>query len=626
MSEQPTEDAVIPHRAMALEGERVLALAAHPDDETLGAGGELARIAAENKVVRLWIATDGELQEGSDGDRAAYGARRREEARRAAAALGLPEPAFGGMPDRELARRPADLERELARLIREFEPDLVICPSPVEIHPDHRCLAESLYRIVAGSRPGDGDHEAFQFLRVAFYELTQPLLPNLLVDIAAQQARKAEALACYTSQQLVRDYAGAVAGLNAYRRLTLGGAGPVEAFFVATYPEISARSLEQFRSAIGPSVFRSGSPGTAPVSIVVRTRNRPSLLAEALDSLRAQTARPREVVIVNDGGASVADVVAPFREAFAVVLDEKEVSEGRSRAANRGMEAARSELAGFLDDDDRCYPDHVERLVDAYRAGPEPVVYSDAATVVYDRDGDGWRERSRSLQYSLDFDPDYLLVANYIPLHTILLPPALYRKTGGFDPALDYSEDWDFLIRLSFATSFRHVRGVTCEYRVFAADDPGHAAAGSPAFLQGRRRIYERYADRRTPEGLGRVIDRLRTQIAFWYDRDGRSQGELRYQRASHRRLHELWEKCSTELGSLQTTKRDLEIDRSRLLAENELVHARVEELFEANERAQKKLSETYAEIQRLNGILEQIYVSRTWKLHLLLDRIRGRR
>ncbi len=624
---------MIPHRAAALEGERVLVLAAHPDDETLGAGGSLARMAGEGRTIRLWIATDGEKQEGGEADPAGYAARRRDEARQAAAALGLPEPLFGGLPDRELHGRAGDLERALAGQIREFEPDLVVCPSPVEIHPDHRALAESLYRIVAASRPEDSDHDAFRLLRIAFYELTQPLLPNLLVDIAAEDARKREALARYASQQAVRDYAGAVLGLNAYRRLTLEGAGPVEAFRVAAHSEISTRSLEQFRGAIGPAVYAAGSRATAPVSIVIRTRNRPALLAEALDSLRTQTARPREVVVVNDGGASVAEVVAPFRDAFAVVLHEREASEGRSRAANRGLEAAGSELAGFLDDDDRCYPDHVERLLAAHRSGPEPVVYSDAATVVYEREGEAWRERGRTLQYSLDFDPDFLLLANYIPLHTLLLPRSLFRKVGGFDAALDYSEDWDFLIRLSLETAFRHVRAVTCEYRVFAGDDPGHAAAGSPAFLDARRRIYERYGPRRTPEGLARAIDRLRAQIAFWSDRDGRSQGELRYQRASHRRLHDMWEKSAAEAGAARVrlaeedlARRGLEIERSRLLAENEIVHARLEELFEANDRMTRQLGETHTEIQRLNAILEQIYGSRTWKLHLLLDRIRGRR
>jgi LmbE family N-acetylglucosaminyl deacetylase/glycosyltransferase involved in cell wall biosynthesis len=629
------EESLIPYRASELTGGRILVVAAHPDDEVLGAGGTLALSAEHAEAVRVWIATDGGAQEGAEGEAAAYGELRREESRVAARALGLSDPLFGALPDRHLAERPRELDTALASLLSDFQPDLVFCPSPVEIHPDHRALAEALYERVAASRPGDSDHGRFRDLRLAFYEISHPLLPNTLVDITAAAERKERALEAFVSQQAVRDYAGAVGGLNAYRRLTLDGSGPVEAFRVIAYPELSTRSLEEFRRSIGPAVVADGERGTAPVSVVVRTRNRPALLAESLESLRAQTARPAQVVIVNDGGAPVEDIAARFRDAFEVALAERSDRVGRSQAANSGVEAANADLVAFLDDDDRCFPDHFERLLRAFRGGPEPVVYSDAATVVYERKDDAWEERVRTLQYSLDFDPDYLLLANYIPLHTLLMPRALYGKAGGFDPELEYSEDWDFLIRLSFETSFRHIRAVTCEYRVFsdAGTDPFREAAGSLAFTRARARIYERYAGRRSPEALARVMDRLRAQIAFWGERDGISQGELRYQRESHRRLHGLAEKSSADLAATRArlaeaeySLRGLETERSRLLAENEIVHARLAELFAANERYFEQALAMRTEIDRLNALTDEIFASRTWKLHLFLDRIRGRR
>jgi len=623
------EDELIPYRTADLSGERVLVLAAHPDDETLGAGGAIALNARKGAAVRIWIATDGERQEGSSGD-AAYADRRRDEARLAAATLGVPPPVFGGLPDRALDSSAEALSRALAKELSEFEPDLVLCPSPAEIHPDHRALSDALYRAVSSSRPQDPDHDRYRFLRLAFYEISQPFLPNALVDIAAVAERKDAALAVYASQQTVRDYAGALRGLNAYRRLTLPGSGPVEAFCVLTWPEVSGRSLEEFRRAIGPAVVEDGSRGPAPVAVVVRTRNRPALLADALASLRAQTARPTRVVIVNDGGASVSTMADPFRDTFEISLEEFPERRGRSHAANRGVEAAGEDLIAFLDDDDRYFPDHFERLLAAHRSGPEPVVYSDAATVVYRWDGDGWKPGSRTLQYSLDFDPDYLLLANYIPLHTLLLPRPLFRKLGGFDASLDYSEDWDFLIRASFETSFRHVRAVTCEYRVFEAEtgDPSHATAGSADFQSARRRIYEKYASRRTEEGLARVLDRMRAQIAFWYERDTVSQGELRYQRENHQHLAGTIARLEARLATLSPVERqteELQIERARLLAENELVHDRLAEVFAKNEEYDLQLSNAYDEIGRLNTILNQIYGSHTWKLHLLLDRVRGR-
>ncbi len=645
------EESLIPYRASELSAGRILVLAAHPDDEILGAGGTLALNAGEAEAIRIWIATDGARQQGAEADEG-YAERRREESRRAAGTLGLEPPVFASLGDRELAASVESLSEEIGRQIREFHPDLIFSPSPVEIHPDHRALAEVLYASLAGSRPEDPDHDLFRSLRLAFYEISHPLLPNALVDIAAVADAKAAALGAYVSQHAVRDYAGAVGGLNAYRRLTLGGDGPVEAFRVLDHAEASTRSLEEFRRSIGPALVADGQRGPAPVSVVVRTRNRPALLREALESLRAQTARPTQVVVVNDGGASLSGLGDVSGGAFDLTLEEFPEGRGRSAAANRGVALARNDLVSFLDDDDLCYPDHLERLLRAHRSGPEPVVYSDAVTVVYRRHEESWQPLHRTLQYSLDFDPDYLLLANYIPLHTLLLPRALYERAGSFDEKLEYSEDWDFLIRLSLQSAFRHVRAVTCEYRVFEAPDPApsHVAAGQAAFQKARAEIYRRYANRRTEEGVARVLDRLRAQIAFWSERDGVSQRELLYQRESHRRLDAALARVGERLGKAEqrvdaleaerTAAREqlerekaqwaarvgeLETEKGRLLAENELAHGRVAELFESNEAYRVNMDEAHAEIQRLNGILSNIYRSRTWRLHLVLERLRGR-
>jgi chromosome segregation ATPase len=131
----------------------------------------------------------------------------------------------------------------------------------------------------------------------------------------------------------------------------------------------------------------------------------------------------------------------------------------------------------------------------------------------------------------------------------------------------------------------------------------------------------------------------MRAQIALWYERDGVSQGELRYQRESHRRLSEALARAETGLAPAQArlasaearlAQEELRVsqldkDRARVLAENELVHDRLAEVFAKNEEYGLQLAGTYGEIDRLNSILNQIYRSRSWKLHLLLDRLRGR-
>src|SRR5512136_1653190 len=108
----------------------LLAIFAHPDDESFGAGGTLAKYAAEGTRVALICATRGEAGiEGMSPEEA--GQVREQELRTAAATLGLAEVRFLGYGDGELAQ--ADPERVVAQLVsamRDIRPHVVITFGP----------------------------------------------------------------------------------------------------------------------------------------------------------------------------------------------------------------------------------------------------------------------------------------------------------------------------------------------------------------------------------------------------------------------------------------------------------------------------------------------------------------
>jgi len=385
--------------------------------------------------------------------------------------------------------------------------------------------------------------------------------------------------------------------------------------------DAARRSLGEFRGEIGPSAVAPGERAVAPVAVVVRTRNRPALLAEALESLSGQTSRPKTVVIVNDGGAPVDSIAARFASDYAITRVDHAQASGRSGAANAGVERAAEEAIAFLDDDDVFAPDHFERLLAARAAGPEPIVYSDAVTVVLEPSDGGWKERHRELQYSLDFDGEYLLYANYIPLHTLLFDAELLRRVGGFDPALAYSEDWDLLIRLSFETPFRHVRGVTASYRVFAGEG-GHVEAGGTAFQEARALIFERYRGRRSDAMTARVLDRLARRVWDLSGREYRSEGELAFHRASHRRLAAALEVRSSERDALNGEAVALRAERERLDADR----IRLEEAVRAGAEAwQRTAGSLQGEIGRLESLVRAMEGTKAWRLHLWAQKLKGR-
>ncbi|HEX6160734.1 MAG TPA: PIG-L family deacetylase, partial [Thermoanaerobaculia bacterium] len=284
------EASVIPYEASSLRGERLLVLAPHPDDEVIGCGGLVAQHLREGRSVRIVIATDG----AQAGDAAG----REEESRRGIARLGEgAEVEFLRFPDRALDDAVAARLREE---LTTFRPDLIAVPSPIEIHPDHLALARAFCDLVQRDELLWGELAA---ARVAFYEVSQPLRPNTLVDITDVADLKFAGIDEHRSQTALRDYSSFARGLNSYRAMTLPPATTyAEAYSVMSAMTLRSTPFSALRSMTGAPAAIEVAREQTPVSVIIRTKDRPALLREAVDSARAAN-HPCEIVVVNDGGA-----------------------------------------------------------------------------------------------------------------------------------------------------------------------------------------------------------------------------------------------------------------------------------------------------------------------------------
>ncbi|WP_167359574.1 glycosyltransferase family 2 protein [Parageobacillus thermantarcticus] len=216
------------------------------------------------------------------------------------------------------------------------------------------------------------------------------------------------------------------------------------------------------------------------VSVVIPTYNRPYPLAELLESLNRQTYRHFEVVVVNDGGERVDDVVALYPELDVHLIHCRD-NVGHVEARNIGVKAAKGELVMLCDDDDLLLPCHMEQMV--AEMNNADFVYSDVEIFHY-RTENGQRIPTDRFLFAYEYDREAMRkFSTYVP------SGSLYRKSihdhlGYFDRNVHHYWDWDFFLRVS--GSFRVKRVATASVLYAFADDGDNLSRQ----MDDKRRMY----------------------------------------------------------------------------------------------------------------------------------------
>jgi N-acetylglucosamine malate deacetylase 1 len=175
----------------------LLAIAAHRDDAELTCGGTLIKASRLGQRTAILDLTQGEM--GTRGSAALRG----QEAERAAELLGCSARETLGLPDAGIENTPATREA-LARVIRRFQPRVVIAPALEGRHPDHRVAAQLIRDacFVAGLAkiaPDVPRHRPYKIIHTLAYR-QDFVRPTFVVDISDEFEQKMAAVRCYGSQ------------------------------------------------------------------------------------------------------------------------------------------------------------------------------------------------------------------------------------------------------------------------------------------------------------------------------------------------------------------------------------------------------------------------------------------
>lgn len=171
-------------------------------------------------------------------------------------------------------------------------------------------------------------------------------------------------------------------------------------------------------------------------------------LAEALNSITAQTRRPDEIVIVEDGPVSddvrmtIGDFLAKEMAARAVRLVQN-LGSGPARAA--GLATIKSDFVAILDSDDIALPHRLERQLQAFTKDPSLDVLGTAVTEFQDKPGNV--TGIRRLPESHEEIQKYARINSPINNPSVMMRTSAARTVGSYQ-ALNYLEDYDLFARL----------------------------------------------------------------------------------------------------------------------------------------------------------------------------------
>ncbi len=184
----------------------VLVVAAHPDDELLGVGGTVRRLADQGVCCRAVIVGEGisaRSENRADADSHEID-KLKEDARKAARIIGYASIGFCGLPDNRLdGMELLDIIKMVGRSIEEYKPDTIFTHHHGDLNIDHRIVCEA---VLTACRPvgGYGVDRIYAFETPSStewnYTYAEPFTPNVYFDVSKTLDAKIEGMRCYQSE------------------------------------------------------------------------------------------------------------------------------------------------------------------------------------------------------------------------------------------------------------------------------------------------------------------------------------------------------------------------------------------------------------------------------------------
>jgi len=212
------------------------------------------------------------------------------------------------------------------------------------------------------------------------------------------------------------------------------------------------------------------------ISVIIPAYNAARFLPRCLNSVFAQTLKPKEIVVVDDG--STDDTAALAGQLGARVISIP--NSGISNARNVGIQSASGEWIALLDADDSWAPEKLERQAASIRSGTVLVytglrIFDDAGT--------------RAERPAIDAISAMTMLRYHNPItpSTVLVKRDAVIRVGGFRQGILSCEDWELWVRLKHLGDFEPVTDVLTNYYVY----PGSLSANPEVMIHSLHKIID---------------------------------------------------------------------------------------------------------------------------------------
>ncbi|MCU7842300.1 MAG: glycosyltransferase [Candidatus Thiodiazotropha sp. (ex Monitilora ramsayi)] len=205
------------------------------------------------------------------------------------------------------------------------------------------------------------------------------------------------------------------------------------------------------------------------VSIIIPAFNGARYLRASIESILHQDYPKIELIVLDDGSTDETHrILEHFGDQF---FWESHQNMGQSATLNKGWQSAKGEILAYLSVDDILNPTAVTQAVLTLQAHPEtPVVYGNYDLI--DQDGESIR-RVRAPGFSYQ---RLIAEIEVQPGPGAFFRREVFEQTGGWDPSLRQTPDFDFWLKAGILGDFVHIDKTLAKFRVHS-ESQTHAEA-----------------------------------------------------------------------------------------------------------------------------------------------------